>query len=251
MSAGILYLIYELFDGPWITKTVPPMLRFLGAVIAICILAAIFIPRLPYYSVSHPKPQNTTITHAPKGNELQPAPEINTKRSDTLPKQRKAEHKPASPEEKPQQSPPPPVPQHLYDLTGDRRAKFLELLKVPPDGQRDTIRIGCTGWSESSCVAAGKFLILFSEAGWAIDSDKVYRLEPSIPIDGIAIIARPDKAEIGDKLPPHLGRWHKMDPSHVRIYSAFSMMGIPVSGSSDPEMPIGTLGVYFGPEPQR
>jgi hypothetical protein len=144
-----------------------------------------------------------------------------------------------------------PVPvvgqQRPYDLTGDRRKKFLELLSKEQAEPRDTIRVGCTAWSEGSCVAAGQFLILFSEAGWKIDSDRVFRLEPTIPIDGMAMVSRLN----GNlpKLPPHLGTWQKMDASQVTIYWAFEEMGIPVSSSSDPSLPNGTLGIYFGPEP--
>jgi hypothetical protein len=143
------------------------------------------------------------------------------------------------------------VRQRPYDLTGDRRKKFLELLGKPQSEPRDTLRMGCISWSDAACVAAGKFLILFSEAGWTIDSNRVFRLEPQIPIDGMAIVSRVDNlTEEQKKLPPHLGTWQKMDASQVTIYWAFRTMGIPVSSSSDPSLPVGTLGIYFGPEPQ-
>jgi hypothetical protein len=141
---------------------------------------------------------------------------------------------------------PPAVQQRPFDLTGDRRKRFLELLEKRPEHQ-DNIRIGCTAWSDASCVAAGKFLFLFSEAGWTIDSDRVFRLEPQIPIEGMAMVAHTDSPP--PKLPPHLGTWQKMDASQVAIYWAFMKMGIPVGSSSDQSMPVGTLGIYFGSEP--
>jgi hypothetical protein len=52
-------------------------------------------------------------------------------------------------------------------------------------------------------------------------------------------------------LPPHLGTWEKMDASQVAIYWAFAKMGIPMTSSGDLSMPVGTLGAYFGPEPQQ
>jgi len=142
-----------------------------------------------------------------------------------------------------------PVPiQHAYDLTGQRRARFLELLKTSPE-PRDTVRIGCIAWSESACVAAGKFLILFSEAGWKIDQDHVFRLEPSVPIEGVAIVSYP---EPGEPLPPHLGRWHKMSASQVTIWTTFNQLGVAISGSSDASLPpTGVTGIYFGPEPHQ
>lgn len=140
--------------------------------------------------------------------------------------------------------------QRPYDLTEPRRKQFLELLGKSQSEPRDIIRIGCISWSESACVAAGRFLILFSEAGWTIDSDRVFRLEPQIPIEGMAMVSHVDNASNGRKLPPHLGTWQEMDASQVTIWWAFKQMGIPVSGSGDPSLPKGTLGIYFGPEPQ-
>ena len=68
----------------------------------------------------------------------------------------------------------PPISLRPYDLTGARREKFIKLLNKPPTQPRDILRIGCIEWSDEACVAAGKFLILFSEAGWKIDDDKVF-----------------------------------------------------------------------------
>ncbi len=112
-----------------------------------------------------------------------------------------------------------PKPEELaqrpYDLTGPRRKKFLELLGKAQSEPRDTIRIGCISWSDAACVAAGKFLILFSEAGWTIDSNRVFRMEPTIPIDGMAMVSRIDNVDGVPKLPPHLGTWQKMDASLI------------------------------------
>jgi hypothetical protein len=138
-----------------------------------------------------------------------------------------------------------------YDLTEPRRMRLLDLLRrqVEP---RDAIRIGCTAWSEASCVAAGKFLIVFSEAGWVIDSNRVFRMEPMIPKAGIALVSSSVDAEKRPPdLPPHLGVWHKMNPSEVTIWFALRNLGIPVNGSSQEDLPVRTLGVFFGPEPKR
>jgi hypothetical protein len=141
-------------------------------------------------------------------------------------------------------------PQRPYDLTGPRREKFLKLLGKTQAEPRDIIRIGCISWSDAACVAAGKFLILFSEAGWTIDSNRVFRLEPQIPIDGMAMASHVDNVDDAKKLSPHLGTWQRMDASQVTIWRAFKEMGIPVTSSGDISLPAGTLGIYFGPEPQ-
>ncbi len=84
MAVGILYLIYEFVDSPAFTKIAPPMFRFLVAVIIASIVAAVFIPRLPYYkqerTVSDTKPNQTLASkeEAPKheeaGDGAEPAP---------------------------------------------------------------------------------------------------------------------------------------------------------------------------------
>lgn len=213
MSIGVLYLIYEVFDSPWAIQAAPPMLRFLAAVMTGCVLAGVFIPQLPYY----PKTKGVATPQA-KSNEPQLAPEIKEHRDTPLlpSPRRKVADKSVSPKGKePRQPPPPPTSQHLYDLTNDRRKAFLTLL-APPSEDKDTLRIGCTTWSESSCVAAGRFLVLLSEAGWSIDSNKVFRLEPSIPIEGIAIVTPMTKADSDTQktIPPHMGTWQQMDKSH-------------------------------------
>ena len=155
-------------------------------------------------------------------------------------------------EPKPHENPPTEVPKsvpiNVYDLTGQRRDIFLALLNTQLE-PRDTIRVGCIGWSETSCVAAGNFLILLSQAGWKIDSNRVFRFDPSVPRDGMTIAAR--TPNYTDNLPPHLGHWQAMDISQITVWYAFTWMQIPVGASGDPNMPEGTIGVYFGPEPTQ
>jgi hypothetical protein len=93
-------------------------------------------------------------------------------------------------------------------------------------------------------------LLLFSEAGWQIEENKVFRMEPQIPIVGVAIATRIPADEPKEPLPPHLGRWRKMDESHKTIYWAFHSIDIPVGSATDNTLKEGTLGIYFGSEPQ-
>jgi hypothetical protein len=143
---------------------------------------------------------------------------------------------------------PVPMPLHVYDLTGRRGEIFLALLNTQLE-TRDTIRVGCIAWSEDSCIDAGKFLLVFSEAGWKIDSNKVFRLDPSVPPDGMTIASR--QPRYTDNLPPHMGHWGAMDASQITYWTTFNWMQIPVGASGDPEMPEGTIGIYFGPEPRN
>jgi hypothetical protein len=141
-----------------------------------------------------------------------------------------------------------PVPLNAYDLTGRRGELFLALLNTQLE-PRDTLRVGCISWIAESCVAAGKFLLLFSQAGWKIDSNRVFRFDPAIPPEGVTIAAKAPRYT--DNLPPHLGHWGIMDASQGTFWQTFVWMQIPVGASGDPDMPEGTIGVYFGPVPNN
>jgi len=137
----------------------------------------------------------------------------------------------------------------MFELSEEKRNGLLKALSAQT-APRDIVRIGCTSWSEKSCVAAGRFLLLFSEAGWQIEENKVFRMEPQIPIVGVAITTRAPAEEPKDPLPPHMGRWRKMDESHKTIYGALRSIDIPVGSGTDNTLKDGTLGIYFGSEPQ-
>lgn len=140
-----------------------------------------------------------------------------------------------------------PAPQS-YDLSQHRRAEFLDLLSVPPGEHLDKLRIGCVAWSEVSCVAAGKFMVLLSEAGWKFDDARVHRMEPTIPVEGVSIVARGSELASLPELPPHLGRWAVMGKSASILDMAFRYMDNGVHYSRDPSLPDKTLGIYFGPD---
>lgn len=131
-----------------------------------------------------------------------------------------------------------------YDLPDERRNELLTLLAPPPAA--NALKIGCVGWSDRACAAAGKFVVLLSQAGWTINENRVFRMDTAIPAEGVSIISLP---EPGPPLPPHLGRWHQMNPSEVTLMAAFAEMGLKYTGSSDASLPNGVTGVYFGPEP--
>jgi hypothetical protein len=137
------------------------------------------------------------------------------------------------------------TPVRPYDLTDERRQEFLKLLRPP--SQADKLRVGCIAWSERACVTAGQFIVLFSQAGWTIDENRVFRMDEAIPTEGVSIVSRP---EPGGPLPPHLGRWHALGLSELTLASAFTAMGVVESGAADPSLAGGITGVYFGIEPE-
>ena len=135
-----------------------------------------------------------------------------------------------------------------YDLTKERRNQLKKMLSKQTE-QRAVLRFGCLAWSESACIAAGRFLLVFSEAGWKIDGNKVYRLDSSIPNAGVSLVSRTEKDTPPD-LPPHMGMWHQMTPSEITIWTALTVINISPRGSTEKDLPENILGVYFGPEPQ-
>lgn len=144
----------------------------------------------------------------------------------------------------------PPTVIDPYAVDGSNRDRYLELFRTGQFGQRDKVRVGCVEWSESSCIAAGNFLVLLSEAGWEIDSDAVFRMQASVPVDGVTIANRGDDMVGLPKVPPHMGHWSRPDISQGVLTAAFQLMGSPVRFSSDPTLLPGTTGVYFGPKPK-
>lgn len=144
--------------------------------------------------------------------------------------------------------PPPPPTVQAYDLSSERRAEFLEILRIPQETGLASLRIGCIAWSETSCIAAGEFLRLFSEAGWKISGNQVYKMEPSLPERGISVVTRNDDKPRLSEPPPHLGTWAVMSKSSSIITMALKYMDNPVHFSSDPGLEDNTLGIYFGPD---
>jgi hypothetical protein len=151
-----------------------------------------------------------------------------------------------------------------YDLgDSEKRATLISLLKkewhtsasgVVLGGdasyERESLRFGCLAWSDRACAAAGDFLVAFSEAGWKIEQTKVLRYDTAVPHFGIAVITQPEGTEEQRKgLLPHEGLWHKASPSEVDIILTLQQIGLRATFSSDPSLPAGTIGLYFGPEP--
>lgn len=136
-----------------------------------------------------------------------------------------------------------------YDLTEARRKQLLESSRNQSD-QRSVLRFGCPAWSESACVAAGRFMVAFSEAGWKIDGNRVYRMDTNIPAEGVSLVSRASPDMPAD-LAPHLGWWGKMKPSEVAIWAALTQLEIPVRTSNEKDLEEGVLGVYFRPEPHQ
>ena len=139
--------------------------------------------------------------------------------------------------------------QGAYEMTDGQQTLFRIQLATQTSF-RDTLRIGCTSSSESSCAAAGRFLSLLSQAGWQIEGNRVFRLQPQTPMAGVALVTQTSEADASNPLPAHERRWRTMDLSARTLYWAFQSLNIPTNTSTDGSLKSGTLGVYFGPEPK-
>lgn len=74
-------------------------------------------------------------------------------------------------------------------------------------------------------------------------------MQQLIPKAGIAIASNDPNASQYKNLPPHQGFWHPFSPTEETFYFAFRNLGIPVYGTNDASLALGTIGIYFGPEP--
>ena len=223
--------------------------RHIALKIAICLIVIVIIVTVAWHPLREEYKEETGVTVAKKQEvTITPKPELLSPQSTLQPTPQptpapQKRHKAIS-SVAPQQKP--------YDLTEAKRKNFLGLLQRSQSETRDILKIGCTSSSEIPCVTAGKFLILFSQAGWEIDSKQVFRMEQGIPIEGVTMFSSVDAASAAraQNLPPHLGIWQQMDKNQQAIYWAFRGIGVPVNFSMDQSLPKGTLGIYFGPEPR-
>ena len=133
-----------------------------------------------------------------------------------------------------------------FDLGSQRHGEFLDLLSVRQDTPMDSIRVGCLASNEDACKAAGKFIVLLSEAGWNVVGNQVYPMAAAIPTEGVTIASRSDDIAGLASPPPHLGRWSSVSTDQLLITMAFRYMDVPLHASTDPGLPDGTIGVYFG-----
>jgi hypothetical protein len=139
-------------------------------------------------------------------------------------------------------------PLKAYETITSQREVFEKYVRVEPDMHPDRLRIACSQMSSDSCVTANLFAEMFSDAGWEIEGNKVFREEASLPVGGVSTVTN-DRALAGlPSMPPGRGRWSSIDLSTEIVIAAFRLMDNPVGASSDPSLADGTLGVYFGPD---
>lgn len=242
MAGGIAYLLYELFDCEPVKNNIPGPLRFVFATLLICCTIAVCARSIEELVLGTSIPAQKKATDVSKQSLPLSQSDGHPGGSDAPPSSQ-----PSHPKQDHDNNAPIEIIAHPYDVTSERHKEFIKALK-PASDETDALRVGCLSGSDSACVAAGQFLMLLSEAGWKIDSDKVFKMEAQIPVSGVALATKPQQPR-PPNLPPHLGVWQPEDKSQMRIQKAFTQMSIPVHPVAGNDLPDGTLGVYFGPDP--
>jgi hypothetical protein len=114
-------------------------------------------------------------------------------------------------------------------------------------GTKDKVGFSCSQSNEAACAIGERYLLAFSEAGWPLAADTVSRVQPIIPFDGVVMVMRVPGG-FKEKLPPHMGRWTKLDPSQVAIYNSFSQVDIALGSQGVKTFKPDEIVLYFGPD---
>ena len=128
----------------------------------------------------------------------------------------------------------PAKPLHVFSAT--ERGTFVETLKsggVP----LHSVWLACPESKPDTCRLVNQFLTMFQESGWKVEGDRVVQWTPAHPLAGVYLILQ----AAGE--PDELTR-----ASEKRIKSSFITLGIPVHSASAPDVPMNSIGVYFGPD---
>jgi len=127
-------------------------------------------------------------------------------------------------------------PKPLHDFSAKERGTFVETLKssgVP----FHSVWLACPDSRPETCRLVNQFIAMFQESGWKVEGDRVVQWTPAHPLAGIYLILQ----AAGE--PDDLTR-----AAEKRIKSSFTALGIPVRSASAPDVPMNSIGVYFGPD---
>jgi hypothetical protein len=136
---------------------------------------------------------------------------------------------------------------YYRSLSSKEMALFNGSLGKAPTGA-EKIRLGCPQANEELCVVAGQFLPLFQRAGWSVEGNAVQRLVLPKPLSGVALFEHGEGT--ADPANPDQGLWMSQTKTVVQIVKAFGVVDMPPTSAADATMPVGTLGIYFGPPPE-
>jgi hypothetical protein len=136
-------------------------------------------------------------------------------------------------------------PHERHNLSNQERYAFERPLKEQK-APREKIQVACPQDDERACVYAAQFVDYFREAGWTVQGNLVERVMLARPLAGVILFKHGS-----GRLDPsnwRSGLWAALSPSLVSVYHAFVNIGIEPGSGPNPELPEGTITVYFGSE---
>jgi hypothetical protein len=137
----------------------------------------------------------------------------------------------------------PPLRRH--HLTAKETQGFEQAIKNQK-AKRETIRLFCPQSDESACTYAVQFIGIFGEAGWDAGY-LVERVSLTKPTSGVLFLL-PTTAKKSDLQKWNSGAWTSISPSMKHIRQAFLAIEVEPDSTADPDIPEGTMGIYFGNE---
>jgi len=118
----------------------------------------------------------------------------------------------------------------LHNFSTKEKNDFVSALKrrgVP----EHSVWLACPVAKEDICQKVRQFVVMFKDAGWQVEQDRVNTWSPAHPLGGVYLI---------------LNSADRIDSSVVK--NSFLTLGIPVQAVSAPDVPHNSIGIFFGPD---
>jgi hypothetical protein len=118
----------------------------------------------------------------------------------------------------------------LHSFSAKEQSDFVSVLKargVPAH----SVWLACPVGREDICQQVRQFVVMFNEAGWRVEQNRVNTWNPAHPLGGVHLI---------------LNSADRIDSSDVK--NAFLSLGIPVQAASAPDVQRNSIGIFFGPD---
>lgn len=118
----------------------------------------------------------------------------------------------------------------LHSFSAKEKSDFVSALKakgVPAH----SVWLACPSEREDICQKVRQFVVMFKDAGWQVEENRVHMWNPAHPLGGVHLI---------------LNSADRIDTSGVK--SSFLSLGIPVQAVSAPDVPGNSIGIFFGPD---
>ena len=129
----------------------------------------------------------------------------------------------------------------LYRMYSDSKKPLHSFSKKEKDDFVATLKSGgaplhsvwlaCLEGREDICQRVSQFVVMFKDAGWRVEQDRVNTWNPAHPLGGVYLILNS-----GD------------DIDSRAVKNSFTSLGIPVQTARAPDVPRNSIGIFFGPD---